>query len=72
MTHLVAKFPSIMNLETRKQVVCFQNTVLGQAQDKHSYSKRKKLEGIKGHWSQASSKSMRENSTGFQGLEGLL
>lgn len=39
--------------ETRKQVICFQNTMVGQAWARYSQSKREK-EGERGHGSQTS------------------
>jgi len=34
--------------ETKKEVICFQNTMIGHPQDRYSHSEREKIELIKG------------------------
>lgn len=49
MDHSGAKFLSMCGpVKPRKQVICSQNTVMREAQDRYSHSKREKWEGEKG------------------------
>lgn len=49
MDHSGAKFLSMCGpVKPRKQVICSQNTVTGEAQDKYSDSKMDKWEGDRG------------------------
>lgn len=49
MDHSGAKFLSMCGpVKPRKQGICSQNTVTGEAQDKYSHSIREKWEGDKG------------------------
>lgn len=51
---LLNKILHLRIYETRKQVICFQNTVVGHLYDRHSHSEREDMEEVKGRWFQGS------------------
>lgn len=65
MNHPGAKFLSICG---PGRLVCFQNTMVGHTEERHSHSEWEKNGRRKNHWSKASSEHRR---AGFKRLEGL-
>lgn len=63
MTHLESKF--LTSCEPVKLVMCFQNKMVGQAEDRHSHSRKEKQERKKGDKSQTSLKPSKINFIRF-------
>lgn len=69
MDHSGAKFLSGCGpVKPTKRVICSENTMMGEAQDRCTHSKREKWEGAKGHRSQANPNLSRVKSIRFQGV----